>query len=51
MLTVKQQDIILQLVWGAKKNKSIMDKLGTTQEEIDERGSAIIRSKEEQKKK
>jgi hypothetical protein len=50
-LTEKQQDVILLLVWGAKKRKSILDKLGTTQEEIDEIGDAIIKSREDSKKR
>ncbi len=50
-LTESQQDVILLLIWGAKKRKSILDKLSTTQEEIDAIGDAIIKSREVSKKR
>jgi hypothetical protein len=50
-LTESQQDVILLLIWGAKKRKSILEKLSTTQEEIDEIGDAIIKSREVSKKR
>ena len=50
-LTEKQQEVILKLLLGATKRKSILEALGTSIEDIEKIEEAIVKSREDSKRR